>query len=191
MLERIFVKDYFRNPFFWWAVLILILTTFYAQHSVNQILQAIIIYSLYIPILFIFVTITVYLSFTPIRKGIAKLYSEKKSAGIGYSALLCGAVFSHVVYFLIDPFFIFSKLSPEVVVLKDVFQYGIDLKTLFEYFGVPLIYAFSLTVTKTRLLNDGQEIDGPLVMNWKILLCLIAVNSILYFVTTILLKQLA
>ncbi len=49
--------------------------------------------------------------------------------------------------------FSFSKLAPQVITNREIFKEAIDLKMLFEYLGIPLLYAFSLMIVKRALLR--------------------------------------
>lgn len=184
LFEEIFIKDYFRNPFFWWGITILFLTTFNADPNANFILQTIIFYTLYVPILFGCLTIAFFLVFYPIRKSLRKLYLKNGKETIVYCVLLCCVLFIHVIYFLADPPFIFSKLYSQVITNKETFKEAIDLKTLIEYLGIPLLYAFSTTVVKRRLLKEDFEIKDKFTNNLKFGAYLILVNTAMYFLYT-------
>lgn len=184
MYERVFVSEYFKNPFLWWGLILWGLTTFHAALISNLALQNIVIHSLHVPILFTCLTIAVILAFVPIRKSLRKLYwkKETKKEAIVYLTLLALVLFVQVVYFLPDAALIFSKLQPQVITDKDVFEDAIDTKSLAEYIALPLLYAFALTLVKTKLKNEGYETDYRFSNNLKFVAYVAAVNIGMYFV---------
>ena len=183
MLERIFVKEYFKNPFFWWGISILILTTFHANLIFNLTLQTIILHALYVPILFVCVTLGFFLTFYPIRLSLRKLLlkSETKKEALVYYALLCLVLIVQVMFFMSDTPVIFAKLQPQVITNREVFEEAIDLKMIMEYLAIPLLYAFANTIVKRKLLKEGYDINDKFRTNLKFGALLIPVNTAMYF----------
>ena len=84
-----------------------------------------------------------------------------------YYFLICLVILVHVVYFFIGPYEILGKLDSEFVIKKLEFENDMNLTTLFETLAIPLLYAFSITVTKITLKKEECEIDDKFVKNLK------------------------
>jgi magnesium-transporting ATPase (P-type) len=182
LFERIFVKDYLKNPFLWWGLTLFFLTKIDAYPPVNLILQTIVIRALYVPVLFICLAIAFFLAFYPIRKGLKRLLLKKEiKKFLTYYFLICLVLFVHVIYFFVGPYEIFSKLSPEFVTKKLEFEKSMDLTTLFETIAIPLLLAFTITNVKNGLLKEQCEIDDKFVKNLKFGGYVAVICALLYF----------
>lgn len=182
MLEKIFIKEYFRNPFFWWSAFILVLITFHTNIFANLILQSIILYALHVPVLFVCLTIAFFLALYPIRKSLKKLSlkNETKNWMLLHYTLIVLMLIVHVTYFLSDPPVIFAVLQPQVVTNEIIFEDAIDLKMLFEYIAIPLLYAFVMTLVQNKLMKENLEIHDKFRNNLKFGACMIGVGTATY-----------
>ena len=183
VLERIFVKEFFKNPFFYWSIILLVLTTFHSFGPINQVLQAIVIHSIYIPVLFACLILSLFLMVFPIRKSIKKLLNKKETqveAIVNYS-LIPLILIVHMYYFISDPLVIIAKLSSEVIIDKIQYKEATDLKLLFEYVGLPLFYAFGMTIIKNMIIKYKLPDNDLLKNNIKFGIIAIALGFVMYF----------
>jgi len=182
MFQRIFVEDYFKNPFFWWGIFILSLITFHAHPISFSILKTIIFQQLYVPVQYGLFSLLFFISFYPIQISLTRLYYEnnEKLESLLYFGLLGLMLIIHVVFIVPDAMIIFSKLQPQVITNQTVFKETVDLKTIFEFIGIPLLYAFSLSVVKRALSRRFLEINDKIRNNWKLGILTISIGIFAY-----------
>jgi hypothetical protein len=181
MFREIFVDEYLHSPFLWWGVSMLVFTTFSAFLIFNLVLQAVVINQWYVPILFVSLTFVFVRAVYPIRRGLRSLFTKKetKRYGVMFLAMIGLIYVTEGVFFMSDPYVIFGTLSPEVIKDKSFWEYAINTKTLISFIASPFWQAFSFTIIKTKLIKEGYEIHDTFRNNWKYVICVITVNSVM------------
>lgn len=182
MFQEEFLKDYLKNSFLWWGLVLFFLTKIDANPIANIILQTIVIHALYVPILFVCIAIAFFLAFYPIRKGLKRLSLKKKKKFLAFYSLICLVILLHVVYFFIGPYEILGAIRPEFVIKKVEFENSMTLTTLLEILAIPLLYAFSITVVKSGLRQEQCEIDDKFSKNLKFGGIVAVISALLYVV---------
>lgn len=183
MLGTIFRNEFFKNPFFYWSIALFVLTTFHSFGPFNQMLQAIVSHSIHIPVLFACLTLSLFLMVFPIRKNIKNLLSKKETqieAIVNYS-LIPLILIVHMYYFISDPLVIIAKLFPEVIADRIQYKEATDLKLLFEYVGLPLFYAFEMTIIKNMIIKYKLPDNDLLKNNIKFGIIAMALGVVMYF----------
>ncbi|HXV67071.1 MAG TPA: hypothetical protein VD731_07605 [Nitrosopumilaceae archaeon] len=183
MFNEEFVKEYFKNPFLIWGLILLGFTSLDSALFANLALQAIVIHNLYVPILFGSLIIALSLSLYPIRRSLRKLVEKKetKKEAFMYLTAIFVIFYTEVVYFMIDPMLIFGELDPRVITDKNTWEYAINVKTLVQFIALPAFYAFFFNMIKTRLIKEGYEIHDKFRNNLKFVAAVILTNFGGYF----------
>lgn len=169
MFERIYVSEFFKNPFFWWSVSILFLTTFHSFEPFFRVLEVILLQKLYEPILFGCVSLAIFLILYPIRSELRVLLIQKntqKEVIVAYSLIIL-VIVTHTVYFWSDPSMILTKIQPQIVVDGIKLKEALELKLLFEYIAMPLFYAIAMTQVKKMMLKHNKTKLDSIRNNWK------------------------
>ena len=181
MFKETFVDSYLKSPFLWWGVFMFLFTTFSTALVFNLILQAIIIEKLFIPILFIALTIAFIFALYPIRRSLRKLSMKKETKYYGLMYLIMiGLIFvTEGIYFMSDSYVIFGNLSPEVIKDKEFWNYVINVKTLISFVALPFWSAFSFAQIKKKLVLEGYDIKDTLQNNHKFVSIIIIVNFVM------------
>ncbi|OLB90454.1 MAG: hypothetical protein AUH25_04870 [Thaumarchaeota archaeon 13_1_40CM_38_12] len=190
MLQETFVKEYFKNPFLLWSLIVAGLTTFDSVFFANMAMQAIVIHQLYVPILFGSLTFVFIQSFYPIRNGLVEFgKKESKITAIAFVVSICLMFYVEVIFFMIAPYEIFATLSPEAVLDKNTFQIGIYAKDLIELLALPLLAAFSFANIKSKLVKGRYKVNDNIRNNLKFVAYIVIINSLTYLLFIFLTNQ--
>jgi len=185
MLQDIFVKEYFKNPFLWWGVFMFIFTIFSASLILNHVMRDVVVYQWYAPFLFSSVAIVLSLSLYPIRRSLRKLFEKKetKLEATVFLAAVCILFFTEVVYFMSDPPLIFNTLSPGMIKDKNVLNYAVNVKTLAQFIALPLLSAFTFTNIKSKLVKEDLDIHDKFGNNLKFMAYTAIISLSMYLVS--------
>lgn len=183
-----FANECKKNAFFWWGVIMFVLVTFNAFWIFNLILQSIVIYRLYIPILFIAITLSIIIPVYPIMQSLRRYAKEvSKKQAIFSVIVLLAVIYVDAVYFLLDPPIIFGKLSSGVLPEK-ILEYAINVQTIAQFFGIPILYTIIVMGIKKELTKRNFEISDKFKNNRRFAGEIVLINSMMCVVTLLIVK---
>lgn len=156
-----------------------ILTTFHSFWIFNFTLQVIVTYQLYLPILFIALTLSEIITLVPIRHGLRELFrKDSKKIAIFFVLLVILLLYADAIYFLIDPILRISVLDPSTIQNKETLDDSKTIIVLASFLVLPLLYTITVNRIKNELKNKNYPIDGRLRDNRKFTCEIILYNSI-------------
>lgn len=183
-----FVNECKKNAFFWWGVTMFFLVTFDSFRFFNQILQSIVIYRLYIPILFVAMTLSMIIPVYPIMQGLRRYAKEvSKKHAIFFIIVLLGIIYTDAVYFQLDPPIIFGKLSSGVLPEK-ILEYAINVQTLAQFIGIPFLYTVIVMSIKKELLKKNFKINDEFKNNRRFAGEIVLINTVMCVVALLIVK---
>ena len=184
MSSSTFVKDYFRNPFLIWGLVVAVITTFDSALLSARIMEFILLQNAYIPILFISVTFVIIISSYPLRQGLRELARKEgkgnKTFAVFSVILLLLIPFLESVFFLSDPIVILATVQPQIVVDGETYEYNVLVKNFSQFLIIPFLGAFVYTNIKTKLLKENLEIHGKFKGNLRFNLEIVIINVSMY-----------
>jgi len=188
LFEEIYVKEFFKNPFFWWSAFILVLTSLHSFGPFSLILEMILLQKLYVPILYGCISLAIFLIVYPIRSRLRLLKNkrEHQKEVIVYS-LIMGILVAHALYFSSDPSVILTKLQGQIVTDKVNLEEILDLKMWAEYIAMPLVYAIAITQTRKILFKNEPLVFDNIKSGWKIAIISTTLGFTAYFIYVLLL----
>jgi len=183
-----FANECKKNAFFWWGVTMFFLVTFHSFWVFNLILQSIVIYRLYIPILFVAMTLSMIIPVYPIMQSLRRYAKEvsKKQAIFSVIVLLV-VIYADAVYFLLDPTIIFGKLSSGVVT-ETILEYATNVQVLAQFIGIPLLYTIIVISIKKELVKKNFKINDEFKNNRRFAGEIVLINSVMCVVTLLIVK---
>ncbi len=183
-----FTTECKKNAFFWWGVTMWVLTTFNAFWIFNLILQAIVIYRLYIPILFVAIVLSMIIPIYPIMQRLRRYAKEvSKKQAIFSVIILFGIIYADAVYFLLDPPIIFGKLSSGVVPEK-ILEYATNVQVLAQFLGIPLLYTIMIMSIKKELTKKNFKINDEFKNNRRFAGEIVLINGVMCIVTLLIVR---
>lgn len=184
MFTSNFLKDYFRNPFLIWGLVIAVITTFDAALFSAQLMEFILLQNVYIPIMFISMSFVIIVSSYPLRGGLRKLARKEgkgnKSFAISSAILLLLVPFLESVFFASDPFVILATAQPQIVTDRETYEYILLVKNFSQFIIIPFLGAFVYTNIKSKLDKENLEIHGKLKDNLRFVAEIIIINASMF-----------
>ena len=175
--------EYFKSPFFWWGIALLIFTNLYANSTINQILQSLLIDQLYLPIFIASLTCVIIIASYPIRQGLRKFYREHdRKTRLVYASLIFLTFLIYTPFFLIDSRMILGVLWQSAIVDQEQFQYAKNLNIFAQFVGLPVVQFYNFHIIKSRLDKEGYKTDDKLRNNLKSVFYAIGVCVIMIIV---------
>ncbi len=183
-----FANECKKTAFFWWGVTMFFLVTFNSFWVFNLILQSVVIYRLYIPILFVAMTLSMIIPIYPIMQSLRSYAKEvsKKQAIFSVIVLLV-VIYADAVYFLLDPSIIFGKLFSGVVPEK-ILEYATNVQVLAQFIGIPLLYTIIVISIKKELVKKNFKINDEFKNNRRFAGEIVLINSVMCVVTLLIVK---
>ncbi|MDE1867822.1 MAG: hypothetical protein KGI08_08970, partial [Thaumarchaeota archaeon] len=154
----------------------------------NIILQSIVTYRLYIPILFVAVTLSMIIPVYPIMKSLKRYAKEvSRKPVILFIVVLFGIIYADAIYFLFDLPIIFGKLSSWVLPEK-ILEYAIYVQALAEFLCIPILYAIITIIMKKELVRKNFEIKDEFKNNRRFAGEIVLINSAMCVVALLIVK---
>ncbi len=184
MFNSNFLKEYFKNPFLIWGIVIALITTFDSALFSAQLMEFILLQNAYIPIMFISMTFVTIISSYPLRQGLRKLVrkegKDNKSFAVSSGILLLLVPFLESVFFASDPFMILATAQPQIVVDREAYENIVLVKNFSQFIIIPFLGAFVYTNIKSKLVKENLEIHGKFKDNLRFVVEIIIINSSMY-----------
>jgi len=111
---------------------------------------------------------------------------ETKNYGIMFLTMI-GLIFvTEGVFFMSDSYVIFGNLAPEIIKDQNFWDYVINTKTLITFIALPLWGAYSFSLIKKKLVQEGYDINDTLQKNRKFVSYIVLVNFVMGTIAVVL-----
>lgn len=183
MLLTEFSQQYFRSSFFVLGMVLLILTNFYANPTINQTLQFLLFDQKYFAIYLAALTAAIVHVAYPIRRGLRDFYkNHDKKTRLVFASLIFLTFFMYTPFYLIDIRMVLAVLWQSGIENPVQFEFAKNLYIFAQFVGLPLVQFYNFHIIKSRLAKEGYKTDDSLRNNLNIVFYAAGVCGIMIIV---------